>query len=347
MTYANRSAYVLSPWQFELRDVPLDAPPPGHILVEVHACGVCGTDQHIADHYAQEWQAFGHEVAGIVSAVGAGVTRFAPGDRVALDSSAPCGQCDNCRAQPHGRARPDLCPQPLSYWGAPAMGFSQYVSSPQELAVHVPDHVALDIACMTEPLGVCIDLVRTAQVGPGDHVLVIGPGPLGLGAVFLAKQAGAARLSLAGRARAKARMAAGEALGADTLIDIDTTPLAGYDFGARKPDKVLVTAPPNTLPEAISLAALGGIVGYIGVAWDARTKVEIDADDLHFRKLSLRPSHAWPGIHAAHSLHLLSTYPELGQTLVSHRFGLDEIERAMLTARDDKAAAKKVVVTPA
>jgi len=347
MTYANRSAYVRSPWQFELREIPLEAPPPGHLLVQVQACGVCGTDQHIADRYAPKWQSFGHEVAGIVSAVGEGVTRFAPGDRVALDSSAPCGKCDTCRPQPGGRARPDLCPNPVSYWDAPAMGFSQYVVAPQEPAVHIPDHVPMEIACMTEPLGVCIDLVQTAQVGPEDHVLVIGPGPLGLGAVFLAKQAGAARLYLAGRSHAKARMDAGAALGADTLIDVGETPLSSYDFGARKPDKVLVTAPPNALPEAISIAALGGIVSYIGVAWDARTRVEIDADDMHFRKLSLRPSHAWPGVHAAHSLHLLASNPELGKTLLSHQFGLDEIERAMLTARDDKAAAKKVVVMPA
>jgi L-iditol 2-dehydrogenase len=188
--------------------------------------------------------------------------------------------------------------------------------------------------------------VRTAQVGPGDHVLVIGPGPLGLGAVFLAKQAGAERLYLAGRSASRARMEAGLAFGADVLIDIERTPIGSYDFGARKPDKVLVTAPPDSIPAAIGVTALGGIVSYIGVAWDARAQVQIDADDFHFRKLSLRPSHAWPGIHARHAMHLLATYPELGQALVSHRFGLEEIERAMLTARDDKASARKVVVLP-
>lgn len=345
-TFSNRSAYVKAPWQFQVRDNPVPAPAAGQLLVEVKACGICGTDQHIADRYAPDWQPFGHESAGIIKVVGDGVTRFKVGDRVALDSSAPCGVCDNCSPPPHGRGRPDLCPNPLSYMETATMGFGQLLLTPQEVAVHVPDLVALDVAALVEPLGVCIDLVRVAQVSAGDHVLVIGPGPLGLGAVFFARQAGAEKIYLAGRSNSKARMSAGLVLGADSLIEVDKTPLTDYDFGQRRPDKILVTAQPDTLTTAIAVAALGGIISYIGVAWNATKDVQFDADYLHFNKLSLRPSHAWPGTHAAESIHWLTIAPQLGKTLISHHFALEEIQKAMLAARDDRAHVIKPMVMP-
>lgn len=345
--YSTRAAYVKSAWQFEVRDIPLEAPKPGQLLVEVKACGVCGTDQHIADRTATNWQSFGHEVAGIVREIGEGVTRFKVGDRIAVDSSAPCGKCAACLPRPYGRGRFDLCMSPVSYWDFPAMGFSQLLLTPEQCAVHIPDHLPFDQASLVEPLGVCVDLVKVANVQTGDHVLVIGPGPLGLGAVFLAQQAGAERIYLAGRmSSSKGRMEAGTALGADTLIAVDQKPLAQYDFGAQKPDKILVTAPPETLPEAIEVAAFGGVIAYIGIAWNKRAIIQIDADKLHFQKHSLRASHAWPGVHAPESVRWLSTNPLLGSTLVSHHFGLEEIERAMLTARDNRDQARKVIVTP-
>lgn len=126
--YANRSAYVKSPWHFAVRDNPVPAPAAGQLLIEIKACGVCGTDQHIADRAADVWQPFGHEVAGEVKAVGEGVPIFKVGDRVAVDSSAPCGTCATCAPPPLGRGRPDLCPKPLDYWLSITMGFDSSCS---------------------------------------------------------------------------------------------------------------------------------------------------------------------------------------------------------------------------
>ncbi|MBA3869006.1 MAG: alcohol dehydrogenase catalytic domain-containing protein [Anaerolineae bacterium] len=342
--YANRSAYVKSPWHFDVRDNPVTAPAAGQLLIEIKACGICGTDLHISDRTADYWQPFGHEVAGVVKAVGEGVPLFKMGDRVAVDSSAPCGTCANCAPPPLGRGRPDLCLTPLTYWLSKTMGFGQLLLTPHQLVVPIPDSMPFDIASLCEPLGVCIDLVQAAQVEIGDHVLVIGPGPLGLGAIALAKRAGAAHIYTAGRSTSKARMEAALALGTDTFIAVDKTPLAEYNFGKRKPDKILVTAPPDNLPDAIHVAALGGIISYIGIADDNSKHVTFDADALHFSKVSIRPSHASPGTHAAESIRLLQTDPFVGETLISHHFGLEEIEQAMLMARDNRVSAKKVIV---
>ena len=339
-----RSAYVKSPGYFEVRDTPVTAPEAGHLLIQIAACGVCGTDLHIADRGASDWQPFGHEISGIVRVVGSGVTRFAAGDRVALDSSAPCGQCDVCLPRPYGRARPDLCTRPLSFWGKGAMGFSQMMLTPQECAVHLPASVPLDVACLVEPVGVSIDLTQTAQVGIGDHVLILGPGPLGLAAITAAARAGAEKIFVAGRSSSLARMAAAKALGADVLIETDKTPLSSYDFGERRPDKVLVTSPPSTLPEAIGVPSYGGVVAYIGIAMGPDAAIQLDVDHFHFRKLSLRASHASPATHALESLRLLETVPEFGRELISHRFGLEDIASAMETAKSDRKTVKKMVM---
>ena len=91
------SVYVKAPWQFELREVNLpDTPDAGQVLIQVEACGICGTDLTGAEQ-AAEWQAFGHEVAGVVVRAGTGADHLRVGQKVVLESSSFCGKCDLCR----------------------------------------------------------------------------------------------------------------------------------------------------------------------------------------------------------------------------------------------------------
>jgi threonine dehydrogenase-like Zn-dependent dehydrogenase len=340
----NRSAFVKSPWQFEIRENPVPEPGPGEILLDIAACGICGTDIHFADRAAPEWRLLGHEIAGIVRQVGPDVHRLKPGDRVAVDSAAPCGKCVVCLPLPFGRGRPHLCPNAVSFWAGPTMGFGDKLLSPHQCVVRAPEGMALDVACLAEPLAVSLEMVRMAEIGPGDHVLVVGPGPLGLAAVFLVRRAGAERIYLAGLSSSTARFAAGRALGADEVIHVDRTPLPTCSFDGRKPDKVLSTTPPEFLPDAIGAAALGGVITYIGIAWDETGKIEVDADYLHFQKLTIRPAHPSPGTRLGECLRILDSAPELARTLISHRFTLDTLEEAMNVARDESTGVVKVVV---
>lgn len=331
----NRSAYVKSPWQFEIRDNPVDQPSPDQVLIKIAACGVCGTDLHVADRMAPDWQLFGHEMSGTVIAVGANVTQFNAGDRVALNTASPCGKCAACLPEPYGRGRPSLCRSSVTYWNGPQMGFGEYINVPPECAVHIPDAMPLDVAALAEPMCVSIDLVETAEIVPGDNVLVIGPGPLGIGAAYCAKKAGAAYVMMAGYSRASARLKAALSLGVDAIIQTDKTPLSQYDFGCRVPDKILVTTPPQTILDAINVAGFGAVIAYIGVGWSPDSVITFDADDFHFRKLSLKASFASPDTQLAKSVRLLHTAPELAQSLISHRFPLHGIADAFLKAKDD------------
>lgn len=340
MQQPTRAVYTKKYFQFDIRERVVPDPGPGEVQLQIAACSICGTDLSIAGKTAHDWSLFGHEVSGVVTAVGPGVTRCRVGDRVALDSSAPCGECRDCRA-----GRPLECSNVQSYWDK-FMGFADYLVCPQQ-QVFPAGALPPTIACLAEPAGVSIDMVDVADVGPGDRVLIIGPGPLGLLAIPECRRRGVERIWMAGRSHSVARMAAAEELGAD-LIYVDKTDLEKVDFGPRGVNRVLVVAPPPVLPQAARLAARGAIISYIGLSFDRHGVIEFDADAFHQERKQLRSSMAWPGTRAAQALALLSSGSFDPAIVVSSTFELPDIAAAMAADREDKAHAKKLVmVNPA
>jgi L-iditol 2-dehydrogenase len=206
MPVATRAAYTRTYYQFDLRERAVPDPGPGEVQLQIAACSICGTDLSIAGKTAKDWCLFGHEVSGVVTAVGQGVIRFAAGDHVALDSSAPCGHCEDCLA-----GRPLDCSDIQSYWDQ-YMGFADFMICPQQ-QVFPAGNLTPEIACLAEPTAVSIDMVNVADVGPDDRVLIIGPGPLGLLAIPECRRRGVERIWMAGRSHSQARMCAAEELG--------------------------------------------------------------------------------------------------------------------------------------
>ena len=335
-----KAAYVKAPYQFQIRNVSLPKPGPRQVLVRVESCGVCGTDAvHIAGSQAGDWQPFGHEVAGVVEAVGAEVATVKKGDCVALESSSFCRTCSLCR-----NGRVDLCNRAPGFWNNVAMGFAEKMLAPVECLVPFSG-LDFDTACLAEPLGVAIDLVKTAEITLDDNVLVIGPGPIGLMALALARRQTSGMIFLAGNSHSKARMKLGRKLGADMLIETDKTPVEQFDFGTRI-SRVLDTAPPRTLETAIKVAAVGAVIAYIGIEYGEGATISFDANEFHFKKLQLRASFASPALYFPMALEFLRLGRIDARAFISHRFPLDRIEEAVRTAAHDKARAVKVVVNP-
>jgi L-iditol 2-dehydrogenase len=335
-----RSAYMKSPWQFKLRDVDIaDVPPSQWVRWRVQACGICGTDLTSAAENAPEWQPFGHEIAGVVEALGPDVTLVEEGQPVALQSSSFCGDCELCR-----NGRVDLCYSRMpGFWGQPAMGFSDRMLAP--VCSLVPYEGLLpEAACMAEPSAVAFDMVKTADIQMGERVCIVGPGPIALTAVALAVHRGASRVACIGHGHSKARLALAESLGAEALA-IDE-PLDTREDLQRRFDHVLMTAPTQFIVPAIALLDYGGEMTYIGIG-TGEGAITFDANDFHYRKLQLRASFGVPAIYFPAVLALMKAGVIPGEELVSHFFPLEDIEQAMVTGRDDKAGALKIVVKPA
>ncbi|MEN9787591.1 MAG: hypothetical protein RLZZ299_2855 [Pseudomonadota bacterium] len=277
-----------------LREVPDPAPGHGEVVVAVHACGICGSDAHCAVPDAEGWVRFsgpaqlpcvlGHEYAGTVVAVGPGVTDLAPGALVCGEGMRACATCEPCR-----RGRPNQCLR-LRMVGFTAPGaFASLVCVEARLLWRLEAlaerfgsaSAALDAGALVEPVACAYNGLFVAAGGwmPGAHVAVFGAGPIGLGAVALARAAGAASVTVfepsAPRRTLAARLGADAALDPSAVDVPDTLLSVSRGLGI---DVVVEAAgaADRTLPACEDALAAGGRIVYLGRTGH-RTPVRLDA----------------------------------------------------------------------
>ena len=321
-----------------LKEVPVPPVGGGELRIQVEACGICGTDLHERADLQDTERPFGHEIAGRVVEVGLGVTGLEPGRRVVLESSSACGRCPACR-----NARQELCSNVQDFWAGASLGLAEQIVCPSICAVPC-DGLQPEVACLSEPLAVAIDMVRLAEISMGSNVLIMGAGPIGLMALALVRRAGARRIFFGAHAHQTRRWELAGRFGADIVMDPGENPLADFDFGCGI-DRILVTTPPNTLPAVFDAACKGAVISFVGIAHGDGAGCTFDANAFHFKKLQLRGSFASPALYTPLALQVLREGVVDGAALISHRFGLDEIAPAMAMARN-KVEAVKVVVLP-
>ncbi len=270
--------------------------------------------------------------------LGANVEGMKKGQSVVLESSSFCGKCDICRD-----GRVDLCRgKAPDFWKQQAMGFADYMLAPACCAVPY-DGLSAEVATLAECAGVGYDMVRTADIQMGDRVAIVGLGPIGLVATALAKHQAPFRLTVIGHSVGKKRLKLAGELGAEAIAHDGS--LADRQDLRQQFDHVLMTAPPAHIEPGLALLAFGGEMTYIGIG-TGHERISFDADDFHFRKLQLRASFASPGMYLPAVLRLLKAGVIPGQKLISHVFPLADIAKAMLTCRDHKDEALKVLVKP-
>ena len=181
----------------ELRDAPEPSPGAGEVLIEVKACGICGTDIHVWHDQFPYWPPviMGHEFSGEIVAAGPETGLFKVGDRVVGEPhTQACGHCYLCRT-----GNIQICALKRSPgWGIDG-AFTKYLKMPERLLHRIPDSMSYDLAALVEPTANTVhDVVERARVAAGDFVLVLGPGPIGLLAALTARAAGARAVAIVG-----------------------------------------------------------------------------------------------------------------------------------------------------
>jgi L-iditol 2-dehydrogenase len=176
--------------------VPVPNIGPGELLVRVHTCGICGTDlKKIAGGSHSAPRIFGHETSGVVTRVGAGVSQFQPGDRVVVFHHIPCGECYFCRHKTFAQCETYKKVGCTAGYEPSGGGFAEYVRVMDWIVrqgtVPIPEGVSFEQACFVEPVNTCMKGIETLQLLPGERVLVIGQGPIGIILSTLAKRSGA------------------------------------------------------------------------------------------------------------------------------------------------------------
>lgn len=244
---------------------------PGRVAIEVRAAGICGTDlslYHWPESMVREFKpnlpvVMGHEFSGVVSALGAGVSRFKVGDRVTANPVMSCGTCLYCRT-----GRPQVCDdRPLLGVGLNGC-FARYVAVREENVFPLPPQVSFETGAMNEVLCVALHALGRIPVSLGDTVAVVGAGPMGFLILLAAQAAGASRLIMTGLGVDRDRLKVAASLGAHTVVANEADPAEVVRDLTRGlgADVVFECAGhPSGVPQALRLVRKDGRVGILGM----------------------------------------------------------------------------------
>ncbi len=261
-----KAAVFYGKHDLRVNELAMPNPKKGEVVVQVKACGICGTDVHIfeGDEGAAATPAgtvLGHEFAGVVTAVGEGVLDIAVGDRVCVDPNKLCNDCYYCKS-----GLGHFCTDMIGIGTTVHGGFAEYCAVPQSQVYKVSDTMSFEQAAMTEPVACCLHGIDMCDINCGDTVLVMGGGMIGLIMLQLAKLKGAATVILSEPVAEKREHA--KRLGADLCVDPIRENIEAVlrKHGIERINTVIeCVGRPATMQQAIALAGRKSTVMFFGL----------------------------------------------------------------------------------
>lgn len=330
--------------RFEIREMEFAPLGPHQVMVQNKACGVCGTDVHIYHGEAGSADVdppvvLGHEFAGIVTAVGAEVTTVKPGDHVAMDPNMYCGECMPCRM-----GKKQNCTH-LSALGVTTNGgFAEYAVCPEPQCFKLDEKIDFCAAAMTEPLACVIHGIDLAKIRPGQTVLVIGGGAIGLLMVQMAKLSGASTIILSEPIEMRRKI--GLEVGADAAIDPIHEDVPGRikEIAGREGADVVIecVGKPFAVEQAFKAAGFNANIVLFSVPTVDAT-VPLPLFDMYKKELHICGSMINPDTHQR-AVNLINSGKIDLQKLITHRYDLEHLEDAIHMQMSSESI--KVVVCP-
>lgn len=327
------AAMFYAPRDIRLEQRPVPRPEAGEILLEVAAATTCGTDvkTYLRGHpllFRQTPAGFGHEVAGVVAATGPGVTQCTEGDAVVVANSAPCQQCFYCR-----RGRFSLCEDLLLLNGA----YAEFLLVPERIVrqnlYRLAPRTPFIAAALTEPLACALHGVDASEIAPGNTVVILGSGPLGLLLTALARLKDA-RTIITGRGAE--RLALARHFGADVVIDVGQMSLQEQleavlqETEAKRGAGVVIEAVglPETWEMAARIARPGGLVNFFG-GCPSGSRVSLETRPIHYSELTLKGVFHHTPAYFSRALELIEGHHIDVEALVTARYPLASVLEVM------------------
>ncbi|MFB5189551.1 NAD(P)-dependent alcohol dehydrogenase [Alicyclobacillus fastidiosus] len=342
-----QAAVLTKPMEIVMKTLPVPRPKFHEVLVKVMAVGVCGSDVHYYEHgrigrYVVESPIIlGHECAGVVAAVGDAVSRFQPGDRVAIEPGVACGKCTACK-----QGRYNLCPDVQFLATPPVDGaFVQYISIRQDNVFAIPPQLSFEEAALVEPFSVGLQAAFRSGIQAGDTIAIMGMGPVGLMAVVAAKAYGAKTIIVTDlepvRLNAAMRLGASYALNVSNQDAVQAIHRLTDGIGV---DVAWETAGnPRALQAALASVRRGGRMAIVGLP--AQDDIALNVPRLVDNEVDMygvfRYANTYP-----RGIEFLSSGIADVRSLITDRYSLSQAQEAMERARTNKSGSLKVMVYP-
>lgn len=325
------------------RPLPPD-PAPGEVLVKMRAVGLCGSDLHwyqdfrIGHTHVTSPLILGHEPVGDVVAVGKGVTTHKIGDKVAIEPSIVCGECEFCRT-----GHPNNCIKCVFMGGPQHPGFfREYATVPARNAEHFPETFTYLQATMIEPVAVIVHILELVPVHPGATVAVLGAGPIGCLMALMAKLNGAANVFIADRVPHRLRIA--RQMGIEATIDTNKENAVDciMDWTSGRGADIVYDAAghPETMQMGLFAARPGGDYVLIGIPSETVLNVDIHtAMNKELRIQTIKRSN-----HKGYDAMDLIAAGKIPDVMITHILGIEQTAEGFELATHCRDGVGKLVI---
>lgn len=343
-----KAAVFFAPGDMKVRELELPRILDKEILVQVKACAVCGTDLRVFEGKKTKGisppAVIGHEISGEVHDKGKEVKGYDIGDRVAIIPVIPCRSCYCCL-----NGMENICADRTAFGYEYGGGFQEYMRVPEAAVtagnvVKIGQAISFEEASLIEPLACCLNGSLRSAIRPGDVVLIIGAGPIGLMHLQLAKMSGARRILVSELIPERRNLAT--VMGADRVLDpqilnlveiaLDETAGQGVD------SSIMAIGVPQLVNDMIRATRKGGIVNLFA-GFSGKGDAQIEANLLHYNEVYLTGTASASRSHFHKALSLVLDRRIDLSSLISHRFPLSEINRAFQVTKNGEGL--KVIVT--
>jgi L-iditol 2-dehydrogenase len=346
-----QAAVYHGPNDLRVEEVPIPKISAGEILIKVLDASICGTDLRIfhGNHrmYSNDTVRIpGHEVVGDIAEIGAGLTGFSIGDRVFVAPNMGCGHCAQCVS-----GNNNLCANYDAIGVTIDGGFAEYLRVPansvqQGNIIKVSNSVDPAVAALMEPFACVLRGQNALHIQPGETVLVIGAGPIGVMHTKLAKSRGAGKVIVSEPIPDRAAQA--KRMGADRVIipgDEDLLKAIMTETGGRGADVIIVAAPVHAAQEgALALAAISGRINFFGGLPKDKPTIIFDSNLVHYKELIITATTACSTNDCWQAAQIVNSGLIDLTSLVSQRFPLRDAVQGFAAAEDRKSL--KIVLEP-
>jgi len=337
-----RAAYYVGQGTLQIQEVPTPSIGPGEVLLKVHACGICGTDVGKVRYAKVEPPiVLGHEIAGEVVQVGAGVEKFHIGDRVVVVHHIPCFVCKYCASGHHS-----LCPV-FKVNNLDPGGFSEYVRvlppSVEKGMYHIGEHISWEEATLIEPLACCIRAQKAAGIACGATLMVVGMGPVGLLHLQLAKFLGVKRaiaLDIIDQ-----RLQAARNLGADVIINTRGMSAEQLQEQLESPPDVAIVCAGGSTPLEMAIGCMYGGVIILFADSPPGDYARVDPNIIYHQELTIMGCYSSTPAEQQLALELIRDGFIDVRAIITHTFPLEHIQHAFELAMSP-VDSLKIIIKP-